>query len=275
MFSVASSDRIFARVKEVLDRRKSVEVVSPVIAAVQGRSSSVPLTRTAIGVDANVFLRIASHASSADLIDYLNGRHTAPVVLPGQAIQEFWNNQLHAVKTYADEVDEALTKLDRVLDKIDDNFNDFRANLQRELSEFRSSHGHVYSEATVRKTVSFLELIQSRAQVPYVPRQQFWEIAQIRQHTKTPPGFMDKGFGDFFVWADFLAGVQMAKSGSTDFELAVLITNDVKKDWSRAGLAHPILVAECQALLGVPFETWNLEQFASRVASDGQCQAPP
>jgi hypothetical protein len=37
-------------------------------------------------------------------------------------------------------------------------------------------------------------------------------------------------------------------------------------DWSRAGVAHPLLVAEVQAFVGVPFEIWTIAKLAAEIA---------
>jgi hypothetical protein len=47
----------------------------------------------------------------------------------------------------------------------------------------------------------------------------------------------------------------------------VLVTDDRKIDWSRSGMAHPILVDEVKALVGVPFEIWNLEKLADEITN--------
>ncbi len=111
--------------------------------------------------------------------------------------------------------------------------------------------------------------------MPYVPRTPFFQIARARNDTMTPPGFKDSGHGDFYLWADFLLGLLMAASNNERFTKAVLLTMDEKPDWSRGGLAHPILVAEVEALVGVPFEAWNLQRFASYVATAVTAPAEP
>ena len=59
------------------------------------------MSSTAIAIDTNVFLRMAGHKHREDMIDYLVSQHEAPIILPGQVIQEFWNNHLGAVDTVA------------------------------------------------------------------------------------------------------------------------------------------------------------------------------
>lgn len=186
--------------------------------------------------------------------------------MPGQTIQEFWNNQLQAVDTVASGLRRKFDSLRADFDKVDKNFGDYGAQISEILGKFGIEHGHIYDEGTVRKTLTFLEMIRRRATVPYAPRLQFQEIATQRKRTKTPPGFRDDGDGDFFVWIDFLTGLQHARLKGIDFERAVFISNDQKVDWSRAGIAHPILVAEVRALIDVPFEIWTLQKLADEIA---------
>jgi hypothetical protein len=100
----------------------------------------------------------------------------------------------------------------------------------------------------------------------YAPRVKLVEIAALRRKTKTPPGFKDEGDGDFFIWADLLAGLQQERAAGKTFARAVLVTNDKKPDWSRAGRAHPILVAEAKSLLGIHFEIWDADKLATEIS---------
>ena len=51
------------------------------------------------------------------------------------------------------------------------------------------------------------------------------------------------------------------------FDNVILVSNDRKIDWSREGIAHPILSAELNALLSVPFETWDVSKLVQKVAA--------
>ena len=61
--------------------------------------------------------------------------------------------------------------------------------------------------------------------------------------------------------------VMTCRKGGQEFNRVVLLSYDQKIDWSRAGLPHPILVAEVHALLNVPFEIWTLEKLATQIAA--------
>lgn len=261
----SNEDQQHAILVGILDRQTALGSLDALVSALRPSPSTVALGRTALALDASVFLRISGHSSSEDIVDYLSTRHEAPLILPGQAIQEFWNNQLHAVDTIASGLGKRFDVLRADLGKIDSNFGDYAAQIDLLLEKFRAEHGHLYDEATIRKTLTVLEMLQKRALVPYAPRLQFSQIAIQRKKTKTPPGFKDDGDGDFFIWVDLLKGVHQALAAGNTFGRVVFVTHDRKVDWSRAGVAHPILVAEVRALAGLPFEIWNLDQLATEI----------
>src|SRR5437016_6274549 len=86
---------------KVLDRQTTLGALDALVGALNPVSTIVPIGQTAIGLDANVFLRLTGHRRSIDIIDYLSSTHSAPLILPSQAVQEFWNNQLQAIHTIA------------------------------------------------------------------------------------------------------------------------------------------------------------------------------
>lgn len=249
----------------LLDRQSAIASLDALVAAIKSTPSKIPLSETAIALDANVFLRLGSHNKSVDIVDYLSAQHKAPLILPGQAIQEFWNNQLHVVDTVASGLRKRFDGLRSELQVIDPTFGEYGTRVDTILNEFLAEHGHVYEEGAIHKTLSLLEMLQKHASVPYAPRLRFKDIAAQRKRTKTPPGFKDDGDGDFFIWVDLLKGLLQARDEAKAFGRVVLVTQDVKKDWSRAGMAHPILVAEVNALLGVQFETWTMDQLAQAI----------
>ncbi|WP_170432150.1 PIN-like domain-containing protein [Ruegeria arenilitoris] len=252
----------------VFERRTYIDALGALLDALEPKQATIRLSDTAIGLDANVFLRLADDNKSALIVDYLSGVHKAPLVLPGQAVQEFWNNQTEAVATVSKKLGKNFNNFKNAVESIDDDFGDYLEKIELLLSEFSTEHGNVYEEATVKKTASVLKNLRGSAVVPFCPRSPFQHLAVHRNKTKTPPGFKDGGDGDFFIWADFLHGLRQLQHQGTTFDRAVLVTNDVKIDWSRDGVAHPILTAEAYALLGVPFETWSLKQLVSAIETE-------
>ncbi len=254
---------------KLLDRHTTIDSLGALVTAmspvmVNGRSIST----IAIGLDANVFLKLGSHARREDIVDYLDERHPAPLILPGQAIQEFWNNQLSAIETVSASVKKKFDALRIDAQKIDPNFGEYANEMDGLLLKFGTDYGYVYHESTLRNTLKILELLHRKAISPYVPRQVFQNIAAGRKRTRTPPGFKDEADGDFYIWADFLLGLLLAKEREMAFDHAVMVTQDLKLDWSRSGIAHPVLAAEVRALTGVSFEVWTIEQLYAAIVAE-------
>ncbi|NQD81454.1 hypothetical protein HP436_14860, partial [Pseudomonas sp. CrR14] len=107
--------------------------------------------------------------------------------------------------------------------------------------------------------------LEQKAIVPYVPRLRFHEMAVARKRTKTPPGFKDDGDGDFYVWLDLLYGLMIEKKHGAEFNHVIFVTNDVKPDWSRNGIPHPILAAEMETAVGATLEVLKIEQFGKMI----------
>ena len=181
---VAAEAGIHQKLVALLDRQIRVETLDALVSALKPTLSIVPLGRTAIGLDANVFLRIGNHAKRSDIVDYLRAEHAAPLILPGQSVQEFWNNQLQAVDTVTTGLKKKFEDVRKEFAKVDPHFGAYASQIDGLLGQFSSEHGHMYDEATVRKTVSLLEMLQRSAIVPYTPRLMFREIAAQRKKTR-------------------------------------------------------------------------------------------
>lgn len=252
--------------EELLDRRTPIRAVEALHQSiVRAASPARSLEKTAVGLDASVFLKLATHPRRDDIVDYLDTRLIGPLILPGQAIQEFWNNQLAAVSTVADGLKKRFDALRVEAEKLDSNFAAYAGKMDHLLNEFSDEYGFAYDPATLRSMSAVLNVIERKAFVPFVPRVRFHEIATTRKRTRTPPGFKDDSDGDFYTWADFLLGLLQAREKGSRFDHAIIVTNDRKIDWSRDGAAHPILKAEIGKLLGVTFELWTIDQLAKAV----------
>jgi hypothetical protein len=157
----------------VLDRGKACDSLAALVSAMKRETSPASLEDTAIGLDANVFLRLAGHPKSADIIDYLSSRHSAPLILPGQAIQEFWNNQLQVVDTVAVSLRKQFENFKAALSKVDKDLVEQVTEVGGLLDRFSAEYGHVYDEATVHKTVTLMDAVVNKAAVPYATRGKF------------------------------------------------------------------------------------------------------
>lgn len=275
---VPDVDDPIRELEQILDRQQPIDAINALIGATLSprRDDSPGAASTiAVGVDSSALLRLADR-SRTDVVDFLASRHTGPLILPGQVIQEFWNNTLAVIETHGESVRKKYLALIDEIRKLGVEFRPFAERFQLVLDEFSGENAFAFEPATAIRVNSVLEALQRRASVPYVPRARFRAIADIRDKTRTPPGFRDPGqHGDFFVWADYLLGLMTAERAKEHFDLAILVTADEKVDWSRGGRAHPLLVAEVNALVHVPFETWNLGRLARYVATQTAVDAPP
>lgn len=258
----AHEESILNRLTLILDRVTTINSLSFLTSSVIARQKQpLDLSKTAIGIDSSAFLRISRLAQSADVIDYLSSKHEAPIILPGQAVQEFWNNQLNAIDTQAATLKKKHEELKVITSKIDSSFVEFHSKMEALITDFESNHGYIYDESTKHITTQTLKALEEKAHVSYVPRLQFHKMAVARKRTKTPPGFKDDGDGDFFIWLDLLYGLMQAKQSGAEFDHVLFVTNDVKPDWSRNGIAHPILSAEIEAAVGCSLDVIKIDQF--------------
>ena len=256
------------RLEAVLDRKIPINALDAFADAAASKNKRTDrLAKVAFGFDTSAFLRIGNHAKSVDILDYLGGRHEGPLILPLQVIQESWNN-LSVVETVAGKLKKKFEDLKAEASKVDNKFGNFAAKIDSLLREFSEDYGYVYDEGNIHKTLLLVDILQKNAFVSQVPRIRFHEMAQQRKRTKTPPGFMDEGDGDFFTWLEFLNGLLAARDAGKSFDHAVLVTHDKKIDWSRAGIAHPVLKAEVRKLLGISFDVWRIEDLSSAIARE-------
>ena len=259
-------EKILETLSSVLDREIEINSLGSLTVSVTAKQKEEKsLSETAIAIDSSAFLRISKINRSEDVIDYMLSQHQAPLILPGQVIQEFWNNQLNVIDTQAVSLRKKHEELKALTAKIDTGFEDFHSDMGRLLSEFEANHGYIYDESTKHSTMQALRALEQRAIVPYVPRLRFYQMAMARKRTKTPPGFKDDGDGDFYVWLDLLYGLMKTKENGAKFSHVIFVTNDVKPDWSRNGMPHPILAAEMEAAVGATLEVLKVDQFGKMI----------
>lgn len=249
----------------VLNRDKAIESLSSLVQAVKGGPHEANLSAAALVLDANAVLRMPSHTKSADLIDYITGVHSGPVILPGQVVQEFWNNQTSVATTIYNKIQGKHVDLAREIEKAKDSGVTAVEPIALAVSAFREENDHIFDADLIAKTSQFLERLLEKVVVPYAPRPGLDQIASHRKKAKTPPGFKDEGDGDFLVWVDALFGLLGERRRGAVFNHVILLTNDKKVDWCRGHTAHPILHAEMKAILGAHLEVWTLDHFAKEV----------
>lgn len=215
-----------------------------------------------LGFDTNAFFRLGLGSESAvSTLDYITGAHHGPVILPGQVIQESWNNAHAIVTPTAKRVQSALTTLDKEITKAGFLANSKSSNAWDEVNEYSQTVKQWIDPESHAQFIRTVSAISGKASCKFVPRERFIELARLRNDTKTPPGFEDpdNNHGDFFVWADYLYG--LASADLTNCTRVVFVTKDQKADWSTNEIPHPILTAEAQLLTGLPFELCSLKEF--------------
>ncbi len=254
------------RILSVLNRDASIDALPSLVRAVKSGPHSATLSSSAIIIDANAILRIPSQQKNADIIDYITGIHTGPVILPGQVVQEFWNNQASVATTIYAKIKSKHSELVKEIERAQETVSSETDEMASAVAEFKVRNDHVFDAELVLKTSQFLERLMAKAKVPFAPRTGLDTIASHRKRAKTPPGFEDNGDGDFLVWVDALFGLSKEQRRGSKFTHVIMLTDDKKIDWCRGQTAHPILHAEMKAILGVDFEVWNLKHFSKVVA---------
>lgn len=233
---------------------QELDILATVVSAVRGRSTGLKFSpKMAVCFDSNVFINMGKGAKGAELIDYFAQQHSAPLILPSQVLIELWNNQLTGVEAYVGKLGRQFEELNKTIAEIEPHYSTLKNGASALIGEFQSDYGHIIEQKNLTDLIALLEMLGKKARYSQVSRERLLECAQQRKRTKTPPGFRDDGDGDFYVWAEFLGGLMSAQSEGLEFESALLVTDDVKKDWSTNGTPNPILAAEMQALVGVPF----------------------
>ncbi|WP_280181428.1 PIN-like domain-containing protein [Nocardia farcinica] len=253
--------------EQVFDRVVDLQPLNALTGAIGEVSKPVPnLKQAAIGFDSSVFIRLATHRRSVDILDYLPN-HKGPLVLPGQAVQEFWNNRLAAIDTVGRSLEKKFQALADDVQKVDAQFGDFEHETKQMLERFQRDFGYIYDKKTKDRVAKMLLILEENATCRFVPRSRFISLANFRKRTKTPPGFRDDGDGDFFIWADFLFSLLTWSSPdrSGGFSHVILLTNEKKPDWSTNGRPHPILAAEVNCLFKARLDLWDLETFIDAV----------
>lgn len=267
-------DPTLDRVYQLLNRGSAIEALDKLRDGLKEAQSAkrTPLAEIsgdvpfALGFDTNALFRLGlSGDLGANAVDYLSARHVGPIIIPGQVVQEVWNNALSGVLPSAKRIKSAIDTLMKELQRVDRSLGPSSERAIDAIQEFATSHGDWIDPPSHEIFLRTIESLAVRATTLYVPREPFSILARVRNDTKTPPGYEDpdNNHGDFFVWADFL--YSLGSVDLTGVSRVVFVTQDQKPDWSRGGVAHPLLVAEAEALTGVPFEMCSLAEFHSLV----------
>jgi hypothetical protein len=188
------------------------------------------------------------------------------VILPAQALLEFWNNRVSGIIGLGDRLRKSFDELSDLISSLDPTYVDFANGARSLMNDFHSHYGHVLEETVANQVETLLDSLADKAIIPQVELGLLDEVAEQRRAAKIPPGFKDPGVGDLLLWIEFLHGLQIARKRGEPFDGAILVTDDNKSDWSTKGTAHPTLYAEVAALVDVPFDIWTLNSLQDWVA---------
>lgn len=253
-----TSEARIRTLRDLLAWSTPIDALSPLVSAVKGSGAGVLSEESAVCFDANVFLNLGKGRKASEVIDYFAERHKGPLIVPHQVLLEFWNNHLTSVETVIGKLSRQFGELNKIVEEIDPEYASLREGSSRLAKEFEGEWGHVFSEATQTDLIALLEMLATTAFSSQVDRASFTDLAKARKRTKTPPGFKDEGDGDFYLWVELLNGLLLAQEAGRKFDRVLLVTDDVKKDWSTNGSPNPMLVAEIASLCQVPFQVMRL-----------------
>lgn len=256
--------RHLATLMELLDRRVGLDSLTSLNEAFSESKVSLKTHKVAFGVDTNVVLHLANHKNRADILDFWARNDAGPLIVPGQLVQEFWKN-IDALQGVSDSAIRNFGKLQDDLNKIEWIESEFQEGVQAALDAFKQDYSPILEDEFHAKLSSIVDGLKEAGRLVYAPRSEFSDIAVVRKQTKTPPGFKDKDFGDFFIWVDFLYGLLLELETGAEFDAVVLVTHDKKSDWSLGGRAHPILSSEIQVLARKPFALWGLDRLTLEI----------
>lgn len=257
----------------VFERRNKTDTVDGLLYSLarlnqSNKTPSTDMSNIAFGIDTNVLIKIAKDDDiSESMISYFGNKCTIPVILPGQTVQEFWNNMASFMETASSKLAKAFDQFKKVVVETKVDFKNHIEDIEQNLRKFENEYKGIYGKSVLDNVRKILVELKDYVVVSYCPRHVFYNISIHRKNTNTPPGFKDHytNDGDFFVWVDFLYGLKKLQDDGCKFEKVVFITDDSKIDWVFGNAEHPILVLEVLSILGVSFEIWKSSKFIAEI----------
>lgn len=267
----ATAQQEIRRVEAVLSSEmasnRGIAVTSALASLAGSDGNEAPITsvdelvNAVICLDTNAISRIASERDHYVFTDYLANKFAGHLVIPGQVLQEVWNNvtgfenNYQKLKKYSDDLIAILNS--GVFGELEG-----AQTLLGEVREFGAEVEQLRKPKFNEEIVKLLTAMVSMGRTDYFPRGRFNEIAISRHKTKTPPGFGDdlNNDGDFYVWADLLLSLTRLDLGKVS--RVIFVTGEkAKRDWRQGGVPHPTLVAEVAELCGLKLEIVDTKLF--------------
>ncbi|MEJ5943847.1 PIN-like domain-containing protein [Pseudokineococcus basanitobsidens] len=183
-----------------------------------------------------------------------------PVIAPGQAVQEYWNNHQAFTAEDANKLQGQLVGLQKSLADVGaTSTSEHVETISNALAGLRGDvQGVRDAQAFLQRSIDAMNELLRTAHVTFVPRLEYTPIGQARLASKVAPGYHDAkdkayALGDFFVWADFLLGAMRygPKLVDSSGQYGLLVTDDQKSDWRTGRLGQPSLTAEFRSACGL------------------------
>lgn len=231
-------------------------------------SKSLPTEWAAIGFDTNALkqLRRISSDNRTTILTYLESK-SVPIILPAQAVQEFWNNH-QTFTTEAAKLKSSVQSLASEFNKlaVGSEFEERLVEMANQLDVLGGEIDSAESPHLIESSVALWDALSPNATVGQVPRGIFVPLGESRSLSGIAPGFADSKrtnqIGDFLVWADFLMGL-LSKGIANDMpsnNVVVFVTDDRKDDWVASGVPHPTLLGEVHHLTGKPLAIFRFAE---------------
>jgi len=260
-------DRHALAIHAVLDRQ--VASFSPLPSAIEvlsakQRPSAQGQRPLAIGFDTNALFEIINHRQADDIVDLLN-TIDIPLVLPGQCVQEFWNNKLAGITTLREKAKTKLEDLEKVISQIVDDvgLTEEVGDLRDAVEAFSKKHSELTDTRRTQAASALFAMLERRGVIAYFPRSALLETANSRMLSKAPPGFRDAPkLGDMYVWADFLLGASrsIGRGKKAPPSYVAFVSIDRKPDWELNGRPHPLLSGEVSHVLKCGLDVLNVDE---------------
>lgn len=253
--------------------RKSHEHV---LATLSGNATEIrfrPFNRRRdfIGLDTNILKNLYREVRINTKLRTLCAVKRPVLIIPHQVQAEFWGNFVRVEKEKRNKQQNELKKIEnsiKVLEKNKTDSFDFLDNFRISFDEFYELWDNTSQDVVFEEAQAFLDELLGFGVGPRLADDAFYKIAEQRYQRKIPPGFEDaeKGanrYGDFFAWAEFLAGVveNQILHGFDPQNRLIFVSGETKPDWRCAGNAHPFLTEEANRCTNLNFELMDFEEF--------------
>lgn len=239
-------------------------------------NGQIPSKWAAIGFDTNALkhLRRVSRDVRSSILTYLQGE-AIRIILPGQAVQEFWNNHT----TFTSEVSSLGNQVRSLAGRFSKVTSGTEAESQllamaAQLRALSEEIADAENPNLLKASIELWEVLIPDATIAQIPRERVVAIGEARLTSGTAPGFADANkqinrLGDFLVWADFLMGlVSLGITGhNVPDDCIVFVSDDAKADWITAGAPHPTLLGEANFLSGRPLKIVTFAELKAEAES--------